>query len=28
MGGQMLERLVIQGVHPRDRIPRHLGLEL
>ena len=28
MGGQMLERLVIEGVHARDRIPRHLGLEL
>jgi hypothetical protein len=28
MGSQMLERLVIEGVHARDRIPRHLGLEL
>ncbi len=28
MGGQMLKRLVIERVHARDRIPRHLGLEL
>ena len=28
MGGQMLERLVIEGVHARDRVARHLGLEL